>query len=147
MIKLGERAWSLLKLRRLQQRKSEGAQRRAWTRRAGSCTLLARQLTLVTALSFLSMLAAAAEREFTLDNGDYYKGTVVDGFRTGSGLYIWADKRQYEGEFDDRRAVFFPNKRGQKGAYVLDAAGHGPNTRLRSITVVSICVSDVAPIS
>lgn len=136
MINLGERAWSLLKLRRLQQRTTEPLRRRGRIRRLGFPVPAARKpvarlrqcLTLAAlslSLGLLSFNISAAEREFTLENGDYYKGTVVDGFRTGQGLYIWADKRRYEGEFLENRMhgqgiYTWPDGRTYRGSFVED---------------------------
>ncbi len=58
------------------------------------CSFLAAFTLLLTAPAL-----EAAER-IELDNGDVYEGDVVEGTRTGSGIYIWADGNRYEGEFD-----------------------------------------------
>ncbi len=136
MINLGERAWSLLKLRRLQQRTTEPDARRGRPRRPGSlvsafCPWLVPGKSVVASafagVLIIGIAAAAfgAEREFTLDNGDYYKGTVVDGFRTGQGLYVWADMRQYRGEFLQNRmhgqgTYTWPDGRSYTGSFVED---------------------------
>lgn len=132
MINLGERAWSLLKLRRLQQRTTEPLCRRGRSRRPDACASLLQKLLVLMSLSALAVPALAAEREFTLDNGDYYKGTVVDGFRTGQGLYVWADKRQYQGEFLENRmhgqgTYTWPDGRTYTGSFVEDRR-EGPGT-------------------
>ena len=44
---------------------------------------------------------AAEARTVELDNGDTYTGELVDGVRTGSGVYQWADGNRYEGNFLD----------------------------------------------
>ncbi len=118
MINLGERAWSLLKLRRLQQRTSEPLRRFGRIRWPG--------LALPVVLSILiPCLVQAAEREFRLENGDYYKGEVEDRLRTGKGLYIWADERQYEGDFLENRmhgqgTYTWPDGRTYTGTFVED---------------------------
>ena len=68
MINLGERAWSLLKLRRLQQRTTESVHRRGCARRSGSAARLAQKLFFLLGIVAFGTMALAAEREFTLDN-------------------------------------------------------------------------------
>ena len=47
----------------------------------------------------LSGAVQAAERRIEFENGDVYVGEVVDGERTGRGIYTWANGSRYEGEF------------------------------------------------
>ena len=46
-------------------------------------------------------MTEAVARTVELDNGDTYDGDLVDGVRTGNGVYTWADGNRYEGEFLD----------------------------------------------
>lgn len=119
MINLGERAWSLLKLRRLQQRITEPHCRRGRARRS-VLPVLGLLLALV-----VPGIGLAAEREIELENGDYYKGDVVDRLRTGKGVYIWADQRRYEGDFMENRmhgqgTYTWPDGRTYTGSFVED---------------------------
>ncbi len=36
---------------------------------------------------------------YNFNNGDYYKGDYVNGYRTGKGYYKWSNGNQYEGDF------------------------------------------------
>ena len=50
-----------------------------------------------------ALVVQAADERIVLPNGDIYQGDVVDGARTGRGVYAWADGHRYEGEFVNNR--------------------------------------------
>ena len=79
-------------------------------------------ITLFCALLFALPLAAAERVE--MDNGDLYEGDLVDGVRTGTGVYVWADGKRYEGEFLNNKlhgeGVFTEEGRTYVGGFVND---------------------------
>jgi len=69
--------------------------------------------------------ADALARRIELPNGDVYEGDIEDGFRTGEGVYVWADGHRYEGEFLNNRmhgqgVYHWPDGRTYRGDFVND---------------------------
>ena len=52
-----------------------------------------------------------------LDNGDKYKGDVVDGKKHGKGRYTFANGNKYEGSYKD-------DKMNGKGRFTFKAEGN-----------------------
>ncbi len=86
-------------------------------------TLYALAIGLVVALPAFPV-QADVER-IDLPNGDIYVGDVVDGSRTGRGVYTWADGHRYEGDFVNNRmqgegSYYWPDGRTYNGSFVAD---------------------------
>ena len=61
-----------------------------------------RRFRRVAFLLALSGLAAAAQVRQVMSNGDVYTGDLVDGLKSGSGEYVWADGHRYVGDYQER---------------------------------------------
>ncbi len=105
----------------------------ALARRAGAFPLRepraapgrARILHAALALALTAFAGAALARSIQLDNGDVYEGDLVDGLRTGHGVYVWASGNRYEGEFVANRmqgqgTYNWVDGRSYTGAFVAD---------------------------
>ncbi len=81
-------------------------------------------LGLFISVAFNTDANADAER-IKLPNGDLYEGEVVDGVRTGQGVYTWSDGYRYEGQFANNRlqgegTYYWPDGRKYVGEFSAD---------------------------